>query len=115
VNEPTIWMKAKAEIQRRGWYQGGFAESADPLDLPDCRVCIGGAILAAATGNPWPTVHGERVALRALLRLDQRLGPGRRLLREPRYWVIGEWNDDPERSIEDVYALLDELDAEAQS
>ncbi len=113
MSEPTVWAKAKAEIQRRGWYQGGLVPDQFPegIDLGNCRVCLVGSVAAGLCGNPlsnpiemdfvpvWRHLHAMGFTSQACDIAD----------------AVGEWNDTPGRTVDEVYALLDRLDAEEQA
>lgn len=92
---PTVWAKAKAEIQHRGWHKGWFYDQNDPKAI--APVCLGGAICVVTTGDPVADMDHRADA--ALTKLMDRLG-----------MQVAPWNDAPERTLDDVYALLDELD-----
>lgn len=43
-------LKTIAEIERRGWQRGDFAQGSGEDDT--CKVCLMGGVAAALTGNP---------------------------------------------------------------
>lgn len=95
----TVWAKAKAEIERRGWHQGWFYDRQNP-DMGSACVCLAGAICTVTTGFPYKDSHFA--AEEPLRVLGRRIGSRR---------SIADWNDDPDRTLDEVYVLLDELDA----
>lgn len=98
MNEPTIWARAKAVLEQRGWHQGDFG--SNPSDLENCRVCIAGAVNVACGRIPW---DDEWPASRDVFE---------RLNGEVPQAFISMWNDEPARTVDDVYELLDRLDRE---
>ena len=108
--EVTPFARAKALLLSRGWIKGSFEDAApnpDDPGAPRC-LCLVGAI-NAARGRPASCCSDafecdgeadeiERVLMGAL---------GVPILSE-----VFDWNDTPERTLEEVIALLDRLDAE---
>lgn len=93
---------AKAVLGTRGWTQGNYV-TGDPATG---ALCLRGAVNVAA-GSPDPLVSSEAAegAWRMLRRLTYdryRLGP------------IG-WNDVKDRTLPEVYALLDEAIERAEA
>lgn len=87
--------KAADEIRRRGWHQGDYG--SDPEAAKNCMVCSRGAINAVATGDPWVyNIAADKAAkgLYSTLRHDA-LG-------------IVRWNDDPDRTVEEVLEKFEE-------
>jgi hypothetical protein len=100
MTTPTVWAQAKAEIQRRGWWKGDFYDRNQPKG--SAPVCLAGAICAVTAGDPTNELHPR--ADQCIDRVMDRLGQ-----------QIAGWNDEPSRTVEDVYALLDGLDADDRS
>lgn len=101
TTEPTVWARVRAEIERRGWRQyRGPAGLDEVFNLTDEEWRTGPCCLLQAVG----AVLGDDNAAvgQANERIAKRIGT----------FNIGQWNDRPERFVHDVYALLDELDAE---
>jgi hypothetical protein len=103
----TTFAKAKALLLSRGWIKGSFEGAGTPEDpgRPRC-LCLVGAINVAEGREPsimFDAENGvyspaEKAVLTAL---------GVPLMSE-----VFDWNDTPERTLEEVIALLDLLDAE---
>lgn len=94
----TIYARARAEIDRRGWRQGPSNDPASFDELtpdPDEPCCLLLALYDAGSAD-------EAGAARD--RIRERLDIG----------SVIAWNDAPGRTKADVLALLDELDAEAR-
>jgi hypothetical protein len=113
--DPTIWAQAKAEIQRRGWHQGSYVRwdtSAEyAKSLVDGPVCLVGAVNTAVTDSP--DEAADDVHLRSIGEAVRATG----FTSEYGDWVnyVADWNDVDGRTVDEVYALLDELDASERS
>lgn len=85
---------ARAVLTEHGWQQDGdFADDAGRLSLD-------GALTFAVTGRPSPPCEGSGIAEGLLLdALASRGYDG----------TVGDWNDEPGRTLGEVYALLDEV------
>lgn len=93
----TIYARARAEIERRGWRQGPSNDPAsfDPVTPdPDEPCCL---LLALYDAGPADEANAARDEILA------RVGVG----------SVAVWNDTAGRTEADVTALLDLLDAEA--
>jgi hypothetical protein len=89
-------MKAWELLEEKGWCQYVWARNAEGLSAPiesamACSFCTRGALERVGAGIP------------ALKKLEHRLSLYSTL-------QITEWNDHPERTKEEVIALLKELD-----
>lgn len=102
MGEPTVWAIAKAEIGRRGWNQGSYADTRDE-DHRCWPVCLEGALNVVLGGDPY-ALSEEVVPY--LEHLERHLG-----LQDEISPKVAAWNDDENRTVEDVYRVLDELDA----
>ena len=94
---------AKAVLERNGWTQGDFFdhEQWDGGTPPnECRVCLRGAVNIVAAGHP---VHMPIASGRAADVLDELVGNAIR------------WNDAEDRTVDEVYALLDAAIARAEA
>lgn len=94
---PTVWARIRAEIDRSGWRQYG---GVDLMYIPD---------------DEWN--DGPCCILQAAGRLDDLtdIEWGRaqdRFCRHTCAETLGIWNDAPGRTLADVHAVLDALDAE---
>lgn len=110
--EPTpaeILRCAATYIRRHGWHQGdAFAADTDQLFPPACAL---GAIHAAVTGTATLSLKGSDVAslrgaervLAAHLHVDLD-----RLDTDQPFDLIGDWNDEPDRTAAQVVAALHE-------
>jgi len=101
-----LLQKAKAELQRRGWFQGDFAPK---LGSPEnCPCCAVGAMRAAVTGDPRRPCESNAFE-DAMVLMRQAAGIGR-------YAAIGDdWNDVPGRTVDYVLATFDKAIALAES
>lgn len=94
---------AKAALAERGWFQGwyfpvppGGSESDEPPE--GCPVCLLGALDVGSgmpPGSTSLTLGAERVLAAVLEERGVHLS-------------IGPWNDEPGRTLDEVYALLDQ-------
>lgn len=105
TDPPTIYARVKAEITRRGWAQYpdySYADiDADEWDTcPACPLIAACAVLTMAEQNEFAEEMGR--AIRAAMLAEH---PGRRVS-----MGIGSWNDVEGRTVDDVFALLDQLD-----
>lgn len=101
-----ILRRAADEIRRRGWYQGEFAPR-ETVNFDDCPVCAWGAINAVQNGDPreWYVKDGPAYESVALHVLAATVGGSK-------YYSVPSWNDDPERTVEEV---LDAFERAAQA
>ena len=107
MRSSEVLRRASEVIRRRGWCQEDFAEKGG--NLATCRVCAWGAINAAATGDPtdWEYSNGhEQPALDWLTRA---------VFGEQFGGYVAEWNDDLDRTVEDVLAALNKAAHLAES
>lgn len=100
-----ILRKAADEIRRRGWHQGDYA--ADYVDLENCSVCALGALAAVEFGTPVPPQIAPpapyvRSAIWALEDVTDEA-------------YIDKWNDDPERTVDEVLAKFEEAAQAAEA
>lgn len=93
---PTVWARIRAELDRSGWRQyGGFVGHIHDHQWETGPCCL----LQAAGRVPlddedeWRGMYDRMVAY---------IGDE----------AVGDWNDHPGRTLADVHALLDTLDAE---
>lgn len=86
----TVYAKAADIIRRRGWHQGGY-------EAPDGSVCLLGALGHAREG------HSQYWAGEDVEAIEPHIGTEN----------VGDWNDAPERTVEDIFLLLKELHVEA--
>lgn len=98
-----ILRDAKGILERNGWFQGGYFDGEQRKSgtaLEACRVCLYGAINMAA-GNipsrPLEANHPAMVAVYEIVDAQDPDGDG-----------IGGWNDLEGRTVDEVFALLDE-------
>lgn len=106
-----VFRDAQAIVRRNGLHKGWFYDqlqrkSGTPRD--ECRVCVVGAVrLAVASLDYFAAQELELAAVEILRDLVPNEG-GRRV---DGVWVdsdpIPDWNDKPERTAEDVCALLE--------
>lgn len=97
MGDGTIYARARAEIDRRGWRQGPSNDPASFDELtpdPDEPCCLLLALYDAGSADEADAARDEVLC---------RVGTG----------SVALWNDTPGRTECDVTALLDELDAEA--
>lgn len=93
-----ILRRAKAEIERRGWMQGGYGDTRKPAAT--CPVCMEGALQAA--------VHGDPFEYRQVSELDEAMEFLRTAADLDEDQALGDdWNDDTDRTKEDVLAAFD--------
>ncbi len=106
MSDPTpldILRGTKAALERNGWTQHDYIDGqqhANGTPIADCRVDLNGALRIATTGDP--IGHDSRTASEAralLLRLIGETGSP--------YMGLASWNDEDDRTVEDVYTLLD--------
>lgn len=97
---------ARGVLERNGWTQEWFFKEVPGVPAAECPVCLRGALNLAAGGalaHPvTPAACGD-----ALMAVNDAL---------PEYWrgLIAGWNDEPGRTAEDVFALLDQAIALAE-
>lgn len=95
-NLADVFYEAGRIVWERGWWSGPDSEpAADPYDNATCsvsgKVCIATAVVRAAS------ISMQDAALDHLkLTLGLPLVPG----------SLATWNDDPSRTVEDVFAAL---------
>jgi len=94
-----VFSGSKQKIQERGWYQGA-------INGPDGEVCLIGAIQLTMREAQLPTEQ-QSVLLPPIYNTLHTL-IANRTGGEERAWAIGEWNDDPARTVDEVLELLDE-------
>lgn len=106
-----VLRKAKAELQRRGWYQGWFwPKGTSGIALATCPVCAAGAIRAAVNGDPSRSILDD-AASRAFDLLEEAMcGSSPWRARN----LIGIWNDAPGRTVEEIYEAFDSAIALAE-
>lgn len=98
--------KAADEIRRRGWYQGDYGSDLGDEGFRTCRVCSLGAVNAVAhNGDPWvyPRLKGT-THFRAVEILEGAVGG-----------TLPQWNDDPERTIEEVLDVFSRAAEKAEA
>ncbi len=83
------YLRAIEIIKERGWWQGDW-------EGPNGEVCIARSLVIA--GHPQPAFslrlqEAMQTVAHMLTKPERRLGPG-------------DWNDAPERTVEDVYLAL---------
>jgi len=89
----ALLLKAKRVLEECGWQQGGdFVDDAGRLSLD-------GALNFAVTGRAATPSVGSGVIEGALLDV---------LISRDYDGVVADWNDEPDRRVSEVYALLDE-------
>lgn len=100
---------AKAVLQRNGWHQGWYFPAGTPRGTEPwqgCPVCLLGALDVAAGALPGDS---PEVAIAAQFFL------GRVLQGRGFESGVGLWNDADGRSLNEVYALLDEAIERAEA
>lgn len=87
--------RAADEIETRGHFKGMLGH--DPYAPETCRVCLYGALNAARTGDPFAddTTAVPESALFEVLGLNTTAD-------------LVDWNDDPDRTADEVVAVLRE-------
>jgi len=83
-----VLRKAADEIRRRGWHQGAMGSSL--VDRESCSLCAAGALNVVLGGDPWSYALIGSDASRAMLDVTG-ASP-----------LIEDWNDDPERTVDEV-------------
>ena len=97
--EPTVWARMLAQIERRGWRQYRGPEGLDALrSLTQDEWFTAPCCLLMALGAVIPD-HRQGAYVE---RMHAHLG----------VTSLGRWNDAKDRTLGDVYGLLDELDRE---
>ena len=101
---PTVLISAAHILQNRGWCRGKLIDE-------DGALCLLSAIFVASTGQPASSFYGQDdhdELTRAAWGVVEDLI-------NARYGQIGQgmltipgWNDQPSRTIEDVYQVLDD-------
>jgi len=103
---------AKAVLERNGWHQGSLydiTQLATGTPRNECRVCLVGAFCVAASGDPVGRNIQTDAAWDAVVHaLDER---GLLFADSP----IADWNDEPGRTVGEVFELLDEAIALAEN
>lgn len=101
----AILDEAADVIRRNGWVQGGYVnrdQLEDGLEPANCAVCARGAINLALGGDPendyFIGVSDAVDAVEAWLVISGAIGE---------YVSLHEWNDDDDRTAEDVIAALE--------
>lgn len=103
--------KAADIIERQGWTQGDWYQEL-PVPPEDCPVCAGGGINVATDHAPDDDGYTYDERDEAFRAFAHHVDPDQaNKSEEGDYldaWIsaIGEWNDDPERTIEQVVAAL---------
>lgn len=92
---------AADRIEEFGHYKGDYGD--DPWNSKTCRVCLWGALYAAVAGDPFAEVGYDDVPV-----LRPVVGALLNMLNIGHGFELGEWNDAPERTPEDVVGLLRE-------
>lgn len=102
---------AKVALQRNGWTQHDTideAQYAAGTPMADCRVDLTGALRIAATGDPTGgdnlTASEARMVLLGIIWESGSAQSG-----------LGTWNDADGRSLNEVFALLDEAIKRAEA
>lgn len=101
----------KTVLERNGWHQGALYDHAQAnagAAREECRVCLVGAFCVAATGDP----VGRNLQTDAVWDLVCDLVNRRGTFGDS---PIGDWNDEPDRTLAEVYALLDEAIERAEA
>jgi hypothetical protein len=95
-----VLRKAADEIRRRGWHQGHYG--SDSSDPDSCAVCALGAIHAADRDDPWEDSSDLSFAAASALSsvLDGE--------------YVDVWNDNPERTVEEVLEAFEEAAQKAE-
>lgn len=111
--------KAYDHLEAHGWCQGYFAKE-------DGKVCLDGALRKGAQDDtkmpaPWSTFYTDSSYPARLCAVQEQLAKAIKLDFEsvsyegaPDYRVIWDWNDDPERSVEDVKLVLKKSIADSE-
>ncbi|ROO82653.1 hypothetical protein EDD29_0134 [Actinocorallia herbida] len=112
MNIPAILDRAATVIEKNGHHKGDYFDEKQAGDLviytSECRVCALGAIIVGAGGNPLNGLLGTdsepaaRDAARAFaLHLHNVEATASDSIK-----LVGDWNDAPERTAEDVTTRL---------
>lgn len=97
--EQTVWARMLDQIEQRGWAQYRGTEGLDAIrgmtqedwfTAPCCLLMALGAVIPDHRQGAYVDRMHEHLGITSL----------------------GRWNDSPKRTLGDVYALLQELDAE---
>lgn len=94
MTEAELYERAAREIETRGHHKGDYGD--DRFRPNTCRVCLIGALNAASAGSPF--AREVYYDLSALLEV----------LGYPYDFLAAEWNDAPERTADEVIAVLRE-------
>jgi len=101
IPDPVLFRVAADVIRTNGWNQGEFFGPGFPWKpLHECPVCVLGALhVAASRLSPEP------------VNVEAAIGLLRRLTED----LVSDWNDEPDRTVAEVLALLDRAAAAAES
>lgn len=103
ITAAELAARAADEIERRGLNKGDYADSADPVDFDDCKVCAYGAMNYLLEGNPHKVgpFGGNPIRREVAAVITGRLP-------HEGSWklTLDEWNDRPETTQELVVFAL---------
>ncbi|MGW7001316.1 DUF6197 family protein [Streptomyces sp. NPDC054933] len=98
-----VYRRAADVIRTNGHYTGDYYSSADALFLPkpQCPVCTVGALRIATTGSP---DVADDLTSSAVAFFSPRITSN--IVNEDPVERIADWNDDPERTHDEVVEAL---------
>jgi hypothetical protein len=110
-----VFKEAARIIERNGHHKGGYHDTSAP-DLNDCRVCVLGALSIAYFGFPDP-YNAPREAVEQVqefTHITNRVADHIGLPYDPddieaSTNSVGDWNDEPERTEQDIIRVLDSI------
>jgi len=106
VETAAILDEAANVIRRNGLHKGAMFTPAGRKKVEDCPVCTWGALAIAVCGTPDLPTNGElRKVMPVAQALAKHLGLG--TAGDDALWTIPDWNDNPDRTAEQVIAALE--------
>jgi hypothetical protein len=116
IPDPDAFRGAADVIRENGWYQGEYYWPTDDLPPAKCPVCVLGAVLVATVGVP-QHLHDEDEGcdetcfpLQWLATFMSRSG-----YCDSDVLGIADWNDESERTVDEVLDLLERAAKAAES
>ena len=96
-----VLRETKTLLEQRGWHKGWYfplATANGDEPSPDCPLCLLGALDVAAGGTPGDCTEASMAAQRVISGV---------LFARNFFAGVGTWNDAQDRTLAEVYALLD--------
>lgn len=116
IPDPQIYRAAADVIRENGWHKNEYFRPVSDVPPAKCPVCLMGAVLVAAVGTP-QHIHDEGgecdetcFPLVWLATFMTKAG-----YCDTDAMGIADWNDEPERTVDEVVAALEAAASAAES